>query len=166
VPLAGKYRIVDIPISNCINSGLRQVYVLTQYNSASLNRHLVPHLPLRPVHTRLCRGARRPADARRRALVSGHGRRRAPKPALLPRRRHDYYLILSGDQLYRMDYRMLMRQHIATNADITIATIPVNAQDATAFGIMHSNENGRSTSSSRSPRTPRCSTRCASRRPL
>jgi glucose-1-phosphate adenylyltransferase len=165
VPLAGKYRLVDIPISNCINSGLRQVYVLTQFNSASLNRHVRTYR-----FDQFTRGfvdsARRQQTPRRRALVSGHGRRRAPEPALLPRRRHDYYLILSGDQLYRMDYRMLMRQHVATNADITIATIPVECTGRHIFGIMHSDENGRSTSSSRSRRTPRCSTRCACRRPL
>lgn len=143
VPLAGKYRLVDIPISNCINSGLRQVYVLTQYNSASLNRHLsrtyrfdqftrgfveVLAAQQTPEGERWYQGT---ADAVRQNLryfLDGG---------------HDYFLILSGDQLYRMDFRKLMREHLAHEADLTIATLPVNAKDATGFGIMHSDENGR-----------------------
>ncbi|MDZ4401494.1 glucose-1-phosphate adenylyltransferase [Prosthecobacter sp.] len=143
VPLAGKYRLVDIPISNCINSGLRQVYVLTQYNSASLNRHLsrtyrfdqftrgfveVLAAQQTPEGERWYQGT---ADAVRQNLryfLDGG---------------HDYFLILSGDQLYRMDFRKVMREHLAHEADLTIATLPVNATDATGFGIMHSDENGR-----------------------
>lgn len=143
VPLAGKYRLVDIPISNCINSGLRQVYVLTQYNSASLNRHLsrtyrfdeftrgfveVLAAQQTPDGERWYEGT---ADAVRKNLryfLEGG---------------HEYFLILSGDQLYRMNFRELMRQHIANGSDITIATIPVNARDATGFGIMHADASGR-----------------------
>lgn len=143
VPLAGKYRLVDIPISNCINSGLRQVYVLTQYNSASLNRHLsrtyrfdqftrgfveVLAAQQTPEGERWYQGT---ADAVRQNLryfLEGG---------------HDYYLILSGDQLFRIDFRKVMRQHLANEADLTIATLPVNARDATGFGIMHSDESGR-----------------------
>ena len=143
VPLAGKYRLVDIPISNCINSGLRQIYVLTQYNSASLNRHLsrtyrfdqfnrgfveVLAAQQTPEGERWYEGT---ADAVRKNLryfLEGG---------------HEYFLILSGDQLYRMDFRKLMRQHLATEADLTIATLPVNERDATGFGIMHSDESGR-----------------------
>ncbi len=143
VPLAGKYRIVDIPISNCINSGLRQVYVLTQYNSASLNRHLsrtyrfdqftrgfveVLAAQQTPEGERWYQGT---ADAVRQNLryfLEGE---------------HDYFLILSGDQLYRMDFRKVMRQHLASESDITIATLPVNAKDATGFGIMHADAENR-----------------------
>ncbi|MBE7498156.1 MAG: glucose-1-phosphate adenylyltransferase [Verrucomicrobiaceae bacterium] len=143
VPLAGKYRIVDLPISNCINSGLRQVYVLTQYNSASLNRHLsrtyrfdqftrgfveVLAAQQTPEGERWYQGT---ADAVRQNLryfLEGD---------------HEYFLILSGDQLYRMDFRKLMRQHIANDSDLTIATLPVNARDATAFGIMHADAENR-----------------------
>ncbi len=143
VPLAGKYRIVDIPISNCINSGLRQVYVLTQYNSASLNRHLA-----RTYHfDQFTRGFVEVLAAQQ--TLEGERWYQGTADAVRQNLRYflegdfDYFLILSGDQLYRMDYRLLMRQHLATEADITIATIPVDAQAATAFGIMHSDENGR-----------------------
>jgi len=143
VPLAGKYRIVDIPISNCLNSGLRQVYVLTQYNSASLNRHLsrtyqfdefsrgfieVLAAQQTPEGERWYQGT---ADAVRQNL------------RCFLESDYEYFLILSGDQLYRMDFRDLLRQHLEKGADITLATLPVNAKDATSFGIMHSDESGR-----------------------
>ncbi len=143
VPLAGKYRLVDIPISNCINSGVRQVFVLTQFNSASLNRHIartykfdqfargfveVLAAQQTPEGERWYQGT---ADAVRmnlRYFLEGD---------------HDYYLILSGDQLYRMDFRQVMTQHLETGADLTIATLPVNARDASGFGIMKTDEEGR-----------------------
>lgn len=142
VPLAGKYRIVDIPISNCINSGMRQVYVLTQYNSASLNRHIartykfdqftrgfieVLAAQQTPQGERWYQGT---ADAVRQNLryfLEGD---------------HEYFLILSGDQLYNMDFRKVMEQHLATGAELTIATLPVNAEDAKSFGIMKTDEAG------------------------
>lgn len=143
VPLAGKYRIVDIPISNCINSGLRQVYVLTQYNSASLNRHLA-----RTFHfDQFTRGfvevlaAQQTQDGERWYQGTADAVRQNLRYFL--EGDYDYFLILSGDQLYRMDYRHLMRQHVTTGADITIATIPVNEEAATSFGIMHADEAGR-----------------------
>ncbi|MCA1964817.1 MAG: NTP transferase domain-containing protein, partial [Prosthecobacter sp.] len=136
VPLAGKYRLVDIPISNCINSGVRQVFVLTQYNSMSLNRHIartykfdqftrgfveVLAAQQTPEGERWYQGT---ADAVRQNL------------RYFIENDYDYYLILSGDQLYRMDFREVMTQHIKTGAELTIATLPVNARDATGFGIM------------------------------
>ncbi len=143
VPLAGKYRLVDIPISNCINSGVRQVFVLTQYNSASLNRHIartykfdafgrsfveVLAAQQTPEGERWYQGT---ADAVRKNLryfLEGD---------------HQYFLILSGDQLYRMDIRQVMNQHLASEADLTIATLPVNSQDATSLGIMKTDTSGR-----------------------
>jgi glucose-1-phosphate adenylyltransferase len=143
VPLAGKYRLVDIPISNCINSGVRQVFVLTQFNSASLNRHIsrtykfdafgrgfveVLAAQQTPEGERWYQGT---ADAVRKNLryfLEGD---------------HQYFLILSGDQLYRMDFRQVMSQHLASQADLTIATLPVNAQDATSLGIMKADTSGR-----------------------
>ncbi|MEA3211533.1 MAG: glucose-phosphate adenylyltransferase [Chthoniobacter sp.] len=137
VPLAGKYRIVDIPISNCINSGLRRIYVLTQFNSASLHRHInaaykfdnfsrsfveILAAQQTPTDTSWYQGT---ADAVRQNL-----RDFLQYP-------YDYYVILSGDQLYRMDYRDVLQQHVETKADMTLATIPVAREPATAFGIMH-----------------------------
>jgi glucose-1-phosphate adenylyltransferase len=154
VPLAGKYRIVDLPISNCINSGLRQVYVLTQFNSASLNRHLnrtyrfdqftrgfveVLAAQQTPDGERWYQGTADAVRQNMRYFLEGD---------------HEHFLILSGDQLYRMDFRKLMRQHVANDADITIATLPVNERDATGFGIMHSDETGRITEFVEKPKDP------------
>ena len=122
VPLAGKYRLVDIPISNCINSGMRRIYLLTQFNSASLHRHIsqsykfdhffggfVEILAAEQTFsdTSWYQGT---ADAVRKNLVH------------LLNHNFDYVLILSGDQLYRMDFSKIIIQHAASGADLTIAT--------------------------------------------
>jgi len=145
VPLGGKYRIVDIPISNCINSELRSIYVLTQFNSVSLHRHIASAYKFdrfsrsfveilaaqqTPSGSHWYQGT---ADAVRQNLQN------------FLSRPYEYYLILSGDQLYRMDFRDLLRQHIQGHADITIATIPVERPHASDFGIMHTDENRRIT---------------------
>lgn len=137
VPLGGKYRIVDIPISNCINSGLRHMYVLTQFNSSSLIRHLAASYKFdhfsrsfveilaaqqTPSGSHWYQGT---ADAVRQNLRD------------FLQRPYEYFIILSGDQLYRMDYRKVLQQHIEKKSDITIATIPVDRKAATDFGIMH-----------------------------
>ncbi|MBP9902195.1 MAG: glucose-1-phosphate adenylyltransferase [Verrucomicrobia bacterium] len=136
VPLAGKYRLVDIPISNCINSDLKRIYLLTQFNSASLHRHIsqsykFDHFSSGFVEilaaeqtfsdTSWYQGT---ADAVRKNLVH------------LLNHDFDYVLILSGDQLYRMDFRSMISQHIESNADLTIATIPVRRPEAAGLGIM------------------------------
>ena len=136
VPLAGKYRLVDIPISNCINSDLRRIYLLTQFLSASLHRHVaqsykfdhfssgfVEILAAEQTHgdTSWYEGT---ADAVRKNLVHFLD--------------HDfeYVLILSGDQLYRMDFREVIGQHVASGAELTVATIPVMRREASQLGIM------------------------------
>ena len=143
VPLGGKYRLVDIPISNCINSGVKRVYVLTQFNSASLHRHIsqsykfdhfsggfVEILAAEQTFsdTSWYQGT---ADAVRKNLIH------------FLNNDFDYALILSGDQLYRMDYRKLIAQHVETGADVTIATLPVGRQDASALGIMQIDDDRR-----------------------
>ena len=137
VPLAGKYRLVDIPISNCINSGLRRIYLLTQFNSASLHKHIsqsykfdiftggfVELLAAAPTFsdTSWYQGT---ADAVRKNLI--HFKNTDD---------WDYLLILSGDALYRMDFRAIIAQHAETGADITVATIPVERREAAGLGIM------------------------------
>jgi glucose-1-phosphate adenylyltransferase len=137
VPLAGKYRLVDIPISNCINSDLKRIYLLTQFNSASLHRHIsqsykfdhfsggfVEILAAEQTFsdTSWYQGT---ADAVRKNLVH------------LLNHDFDYVLILSGDQLYRMDFRKMLTQHIESEAELTIATIPVHRPEASGLGIMH-----------------------------
>lgn len=145
VPLGGKYRIVDIPISNCLNSGLRSIYVLTQFNSMSLHRHIQASYKF---------------DNFSRSFIEILAAQQTPEGAqwyqgtadavrqnmrYFLERPFDYFLILSGDQLYRMDFRTLLHQHIQTGADITLATKPVTREQVTEFGIMQCGLNRRIT---------------------
>src|SRR6476469_8923016 len=146
VPIAGKYRLVDIPISNCINSNINRMFVLTQYNSASLNKHIkntylfsafstgfvdILAAEQTPDNASWYQGT---ADAVRQSL------------------RHiynfefDYVLILSGDQLYQMDFGEMIENHAKSGADISIATIPVAGREASDFGILKANEENNITS--------------------
>lgn len=139
VPLAGKFRLVDIPISNCLNSGLQRIYLLTQFNSASLHRHIsqsykFDHFGNGFVEILAAEQSfsnsswyQGTADAVRKNLV--HFRNNS----------FEYALVLSGDQLYRMDFRRIIEAHADSSADITIATLPVVARDAEALGIMQIN---------------------------
>jgi glucose-1-phosphate adenylyltransferase len=143
VPLAGKYRLVDIPISNCINSDLRRIFVLTQFNSSSLHRHIhdtyrfdhftagsieILAAQQTPLSMEWYQGT---ADAVRHNLVH------------LSNYPHRFVLVLSGDQLYRMNYRTIVQRHLATEAEVTVATIPVTPSAAAAFGIMQVGRDGR-----------------------
>ena len=154
VPLAGKYRLVDIPISNCINSGLRRIYLLTQFNSASLHRHIsqsykfdhftggfVEILAAAPTYadTSWYQGT---ADAVRKNLIH------------FMNHDWDYLLILSGDALYRMDFRHIIEQHRETNADITVATIPVGRRETQTLGIMQIDAERRITRFVEKPKDP------------
>ncbi len=145
VPLAGKYRIVDIPISNCINSGIRQMYVLTQFNSESLNRHVTnaykfDHFGENFVH--ILAAQQTPGDDN---WYQGTADAVRQNLSYFLERPYKYFLILSGDQLYRMDYRRMLKQHKETGADLTIATTPVTRDPARAFGLMHTDDNSRIT---------------------
>jgi len=154
VPLAGKYRLVDIPISNCINSGLRRIYLLTQFNSASLHKHIsqsykfdhfsggfVEILAAEQTYadTSWYQGT---ADAVRKNLIH------------FMNHEWDYLLILSGDQLYRMDFRGIIDQHAETNADITVATIPVGRHETESLGIMQIDAERRITRFVEKPKDP------------
>lgn len=140
VPLAGRYRLIDVPVSNSINSDITRVFVLTQFNSASLNRHLsqtyqfdqfsngfvsVLAAEQTPASTSWFQGT---ADAVRRSMPHIEGYR------------HRRVLILSGDQLYSMDYRKMVQHHQETGADVTLGTIPVRAEEAPAFGILKTDD--------------------------
>lgn len=142
VPFAGKYRLVDIPISNCINSGIMQIYILTQFNSASLHNHVsntyifdtfskgfVEILAAEQTYNSETwyQGT---ADAVRKNLK--HFRDQEA----------DYYIILSGDQLYRMDFRKMLDEHIASGAELTIAAKPISRAQATGLGIIGANDKG------------------------
>ena len=154
VPLAGKYRLIDIPISNCINSGLRRVFVLTQFLSVSLHRHLRQtyrfdqftggFVELLAAQQTVDAGTdwyQGTADAVRKNLK------------YIDQREIEHVLILSGDQLYRMDFRDMMKTHIESGADATIAGIPVDREDAGALGIMQLNDEGRVTGFVEKPQT-------------
>ncbi|HEY8782771.1 MAG TPA: glucose-1-phosphate adenylyltransferase [Mucilaginibacter sp.] len=141
VPIAGKYRLVDIPISNCLHSGIDRIYVLTQFNSASLNKHIkntyhfssfseafvdILAAEQTPSSVAWFQGT---ADAVRQSLHH------------LAVHEFEYVLILSGDQLYQMDFGEMINQHIEKGAEISIATIPVHANDVPGFGILKTDEN-------------------------
>jgi glucose-1-phosphate adenylyltransferase len=136
VPLAGKYRLVDIPISNCINSGLRRIYLLTQFNSASLHRHISQSYKFD-----MFSGGFVEILAAEQTFSDTswyQGTADAVRKNLLHFLNHDfdYLLILSGDQLYRMDFRSIIAEHMEAESDITVSTIPVPRDQARAFGIM------------------------------
>jgi glucose-1-phosphate adenylyltransferase len=142
VPIAGKYRLVDIPISNCLNSDIGRIYVLTQFNSASLNKHIKNTYHFSAFSTAfvdIIAAEQTPdnptwfqgtADAVRQSLRH------------VQQQSFDHVLILSGDQLYQMDFDDMVAQHVREGADISIATIPVAAREATEFGIMKKSEGG------------------------
>ncbi|NVJ89699.1 MAG: glucose-1-phosphate adenylyltransferase [Flavobacteriaceae bacterium] len=146
VPIAGKYRLVDIPISNCINSDIKRMYVLTQFNSASLNRHIK-----NTYHFSFFSSAFVDVLAAEQTIKSDkwfQGTADAVRQSMHHFLQHDfeYALILSGDQLYQMDYNEMIQAHIDAKADITIGTYPVNAKDGTSFGILKTDDENKITS--------------------
>ena len=154
VPLAGKYRLVDIPISNCINSGLRRVYVLTQFNSASMHRHISQTYKF----DHFTGGFVEILAAEQTLSDTSwyQGTADAVRKNLIHLMNHDweYGLILSGDQLYRMDFQEILSQHAIKGADVTIATIPMRRSEASALGIMQIGEDQRITRFVEKPKDP------------
>lgn len=142
VPIGGKYRLIDIPISNCINSGVRRMFVLTQYNSASLNQHIANtyHFDIFSSGFVNLMAAEQTPDSKDWFQGTADAVRQIMHH--LDAHDYDYVLILSGDQLYQMDFEALAKYHIAQKAELTIATIPVDARDATGFGIMKVDDEG------------------------
>src|SRR5215813_10580854 len=154
VPLGGKYRLVDIPISNCLNSGFRQVYVLTQFNSESLHRHIAASYKFDSFtdsFIEILAAQQTPEGARWYQGTADAVRQNLRYFLEGP---FDYFLILSGDQLYQMDYMHLLEQHIAKGADITLGTTPVSREAASAFGIMHSDADRRIFRFEEKPKAP------------
>src|SRR5271166_5396024 len=143
VPLAGKYRLVDVPISNCINSGLRRIYLLTQFNSASLHRHISQSYKFDHFSggfVEILAAEQTYADA-----SWYQGTADAVRKNLIHILNHefDHLLILSGDALYRMNFREIVEGHAESGADITIATIPVTRTESQNLGIMAMNNEQR-----------------------
>ncbi|HEY3380158.1 MAG TPA: glucose-1-phosphate adenylyltransferase [Vicinamibacterales bacterium] len=142
VPIAGKYRLIDVPISNCLHADIRRIYVLTQFNSASLNRHIAETYRM---------------DLFSRGFVEILAAEQTPDnpnwfqgtaDAVRQAARHfiyhdaEYYLILAGDHLYRMDYAAMIEEHVERRADVTIAAQPITSDDAPAMGIFRFDTNG------------------------
>src|SRR5436309_6885822 len=151
VPIGGQYRLIDIPISNCLHADIRRIFVLTQFNSASLNRHIAQSYRMdlfshgfveilaaeqTPDNPNWYQGT---ADAVRQAARH------------FARYDADYYLILAGDHLYRMDYCELIDAHVDHRADITVAAQPVTAADASSMGILRFDRAGRITAFEEKP---------------
>lgn len=155
VPIAGKYRLVDIPISLSLNSGIKRIFLLTQYLSSSLHRHVqqsyrfddfIPRGFIEIVAAQKTREGtswyQGTADAVRQGLIH------------FDNHPHEHVLILSGDQLYRMDFREMLDQHVASGSDITIATLPVDAESAPSLGILKADGARRITEFVEKPKDP------------
>src|SRR5690606_8460944 len=145
VPLAGKYRLVDVPISNCINSGLDRIFVLTQYNSASLNNHIARSYlfdRFRGGFVTLLAAEQTATSERWYQGTADAVRQSIPHIESYP---HSYVAILSGDQLCTLDYRLMLDHHRGLDAEITIAVTPVVAGEAPGFGILKTDQRHRVT---------------------
>lgn len=142
VPLGGKYRLIDVPVSNCINSGITQIFVLTQYNSASLNRHVSRTYRFSGFSAGFVEILA--AEQTKESPDWFQGTADAVRQ-ILPHLRSwnvKTLLILSGDHLYRMDYRTFLQRHYSTNADVTVSVIPSTRSDAEGFGLLKTDDQG------------------------
>ncbi|QKJ32268.1 glucose-1-phosphate adenylyltransferase [Mucilaginibacter mali] len=153
VPIGGKYRLVDIPISNCLHSGISRIFVLTQFNSASLNKHIKNTYHFSTFSTAFV-----DILAAEQTPTSGNwfqGTADAVRQSLhhLSVHEFDYVLILSGDQLYQMDFEEMINQHVALKADISIASIPVHVNDVPGFGILKTDDENNITSFIEKPKS-------------
>jgi len=142
VPIAGKYRLIDIPISNCLNSNINKMFVLTMFNSGSLNRHIKNTYHFDKFSSGFVdiMAAEQTRDSK--DWFQGTADAVRQTYARLEKVDYEHVLILSGDQLYKLDFESILEYHVAEKADVTVATIPVVAKDATGFGIMKVNEEG------------------------
>jgi glucose-1-phosphate adenylyltransferase len=143
VPLGGKYRLIDVPVSNCINSNVTQIFVLTQYNSASLNRHISQTYRFSSFSSGFVEILA--AEQRKDSPDWFQGTADAVRQIMPHLRdwRVKTLLILSGDHLYRMDYRKFLERHFTTNADVTISVIPSKPDDAEGFGLLKTDDDGK-----------------------
>jgi glucose-1-phosphate adenylyltransferase len=163
VPIAGKYRLIDIPISNCINSGIHRIAILTQFNSVSLHRHITNTYHFDSFHT----GWVQILAAEQTMESAGwyQGTADAVRKQLfeIQSTEAEYVLILAGDHLYRMDYAALAEYHWEKKADITVAVQPVAKDDATRFGLLKREENGLISAFAEKPKDPKVQQRFVSR---
>lgn len=158
VPLGGKYRLVDIPISNCLNSGLNRIFVLTQYLSASLNRHISWTYNNLGIFTRgwvqILAAEQSPGLGMEEAWYQGTADAVRKQLIEIQAAGGDVVLILSGDHLYRMDYQAFLQNHYDSGADVSIAVQPVTAAQAPQLGILATNDQGEITAFAEKPSDP------------
>ena len=152
VPIGGKYRLIDIPVSNCLHADIRRIFVLTQFNSASLNRHISQTYRMdlfSPGFVEILAAEQTPDNPH-----WFQGTADAVRQAARHFARHDasYYLILAGDHLYRMDYNEMIEAHVSRQADITIAAQPVTIDDASAMGLFQFDRDGQIVAFEEKPR--------------
>lgn len=153
VPVAGKYRLIDIPISNCINSGLTKIYVLTQFLSVSLHRHIANTYKFDMFNRGFVEILAAMQTYEASDWYQGTADAVRQNSLYIKNEGADETLILSGDQLYRMDYQALIKTHRDANADVTIAAIPVPEKDTPGFGLMRIDDHGRVSSFVEKPKT-------------
>jgi len=155
VPIAGKFRLIDIPLSNCIHSELNEIFILTQFNSVSLIRHIASTYHFGSLSNRSVRilaAQQTPTDTNWYQGTADAVRQNLPH-LIPPHDRPDHILVLAGDHLYRMDYRQMIAAHLERKADITIGVIPVERQRASRFGILRADRDGRITRFVEKPQT-------------
>src|SRR4051794_18561307 len=153
VPVAGKYRLIDIPISNCINSGLNRIYVLTQFLSVSLHRHISHTYKFDPFSNGFVEILAAQQTNETAEWYQGTADAVRQQLRYVSEDRGNEVLILSGDQLYRMDFRHLVQTHRDSDADVTIAVLPVPEDQTVGFGIMRLDDAGRVTGFVEKPKT-------------
>ena len=143
VPIAGKYRLIDVPISNCIHSGMERMFVLTQYNSVSLHRHIVRTYKFDLFSrgfVQILAAQQRPGDER---WFQGTADAVRQNLGIIEETRGDLVLVLSGDHMYRMDYRYMLQEHLENQADVTLAVLPCSEEEISGFGSVRVDESGR-----------------------
>ena len=152
VPLAGKYRLIDVPISNCINSEIQRIYVLTQFNSASLNRHITQTYATAGISQGFVELLAAQQTPESQSWFEGTADAVRKYQFLFEEWDVDQYLILSGDHLYRMNYADFIQRHRDTKADITLSVVPIEENRASEFGLMKIDKHGRVKSFSEKPK--------------
>ena len=154
VPLAGKYRLIDVPISNAIHSGMRRIFVLTQYNSVSLHRHIVSTYTFGPFSrgfVDILAAQQTPSDDK---WFQGTADAVRQNQDFIHEMKSKWVLILSGDHIYRLDYSLMLRDHVKNNAKITLAVLPCTEEEIAGFGAVRLDDTGRVVEFREKPKTP------------
>ncbi len=143
MPIAGKFRLIDIAMSNCLHSGIRKMFVLTQFASESLHRHLTQTYPFPPWSNGFAQILAAQQTADNTNWYQGTADAVRQNLTYLGAKNFDYFVILSGDHLYRMDYRKMLDTHKANHADVTVSVLPIVSEDAYQFGVLKTDNQGK-----------------------